>query len=130
MEFDIRQETLGVLGVIGEDARAEFDLSARLVDALAHLERHDVRQFANLRVHEGGGFGDNFGPLSICLVAPGFEAGRGGRKSALEFLVSEFLERLQHFAVGGVDALVTHGLFLFSFIAREPRGVRDVVRLR
>ena len=130
MELHRRQEALGVLGVIGEDARAELDLAARFVDALAHLQRHGVRQLVDLRMHQGGGFGDDVAPLGVCLVPPGLEAGRGGRDLALELLVGQFLELLQHFAVGGVDALVGHGLFLFSFIAREPRGVRDVVRPR
>ena len=64
-------------------------------------------------------------PLGIRLAPPDLVAGRGGRNLALEFLVGEFLERLQHFAVGGVDALVAHGLVLLGFIAREPRDVRD-----
>ena len=124
VEFDIRQETLGILGVIGEDAGAEFDLSDRFADALAHLERHDVRQFLGLFVHEGRRSRDNFRPFAIRLAPPDLVAGRGGRNLALEFLVGEFLERLQHFAVGGVDALVAHGLVLLGFIARDPRDVR------
>ena len=34
-------------------------------------------------------------PLGIGLVPPGLEASRGGRDLGLEFLVGQFLERLQ-----------------------------------
>ena len=44
MQFFIRKEALGILGVVGEDLGAELHLAARLVDALAHLQRHDVGQ--------------------------------------------------------------------------------------
>ena len=125
MEFDGRQEAFGVLGVIGEDARAELHLAAGLVDALAHLERHDVRQLVDLRMHERGGLGDDFGPLGICLVAQVSKQVAAAASLALKLLVGEFLERLQHFAVGRVDALVGHGLCPFRFHRAGARDVRD-----
>ena len=44
MEVFVGEEMLGILGVVGEDLGAELHLPARLVDALAHLQRHGVRQ--------------------------------------------------------------------------------------
>ena len=54
------------------------DLSDRLADALARLERHDVRQFLGLFVHEGRRSRDNFRPFAIRLAPPDLVAGRGG----------------------------------------------------
>ena len=75
MELHGRQEALGVLGVVGEDLRAELHFAARLADPLAHLQRHGVREFVGLVVHERGGLGDDDRPLGIALVPPGLEAG-------------------------------------------------------
>ena len=70
-------------------SRAELDLAARLADALAHLQRHRVREFVGLCVHERRRLGDDDRPLGIALVPPGLEAGRGGRELGFELLVGQ-----------------------------------------
>ena len=84
MEFLVGQEMLGILGVVGEDLGAELDFSARLVDALAHLQRHGVGQILHPVVHQGGCLGDDDGALGVGLVPPGLETLLGGGDLGLE----------------------------------------------
>ena len=51
MKLYRRQEAFGVFGVIGENIRAELDLSESLADALAHLECHRMRELGGLGMH-------------------------------------------------------------------------------
>ena len=46
------QEGLGMLGVIGQDVAAESDLSARLINALAHLQRRQPGEVVNMGVQQ------------------------------------------------------------------------------
>jgi hypothetical protein len=136
MELHRRQEALGVLGVVGEDVRAELHLAAGLADPLAHFERHRVRELVGLRMHDRRGLGHDDRALGIGLVPPGLEAGRGGARSWSRAPCPSALELLQELAVGGIEALVGHG-FLSSMLSLRmasspwPLGLDDhLERLR
>ena len=102
MQFHRRQEALGILGVIGKDVRAELHLAAGFIDALAHFERHRVRELVGLRMHDRRCLGHDDRALGIGLVPPGLEAGCGGRDLGLELFVSQFIELFQKLSSGGV----------------------------
>ena len=108
MELHWRKKALGILRVVGEDSDAELDLAARLVDSLAHFERHRASKFVGLRMQNLCRLGHDDRALGIGLVPPSLEAGRRGRKLGLELLVGQFIELFQELAVGGIDALVGH----------------------
>jgi len=97
---------LGVPGVVINDVRAERHFATGLGDELAHLERHRAGELVHARAQDGGGFCGYGCTLGERRAPPSLEAGGGGFKRLLKLLVGEFLERLQDFAVIGVDTLV------------------------
>ena len=50
------QKGLGVLGVIGQDVAAELDLTARLMNSLAHLQRFQPGEVVHMGVQQRGRF--------------------------------------------------------------------------
>ena len=117
MQFDVRKEALGILGVVGEDRRTELDFPSRFVNALAHFQRHGMRQFFGPVVHESGSFGDNDRPLGIALALPGLEAFGSGRELLFELLVGELVELLEQRASGGIEALIGHDVVFFPTLS-------------
>lgn len=101
-------EGLGVLGVIGQDVAAELDLTARLVNALAHLQRLQPGEVVDMGMQQRRRFRQDGGTLGVGLVLPGLEPGLCRRQHLVELGVAQVLETLQPLAVVGVDALVGH----------------------
>ncbi len=108
VEFDGRQKTLGVLGIVGENPGAELDFGAGFADTLAHFQGHGVGERVGLFVQQLGGLGDDGAPFGIGLVAPGQKTGLGGGQLGLEFLGGEVFEIPDQFAVKGAEAMVGH----------------------
>jgi hypothetical protein len=108
IELRRRQELLGVLRVVGQDVRAELHFAARLVDALAHLERCQLGEIVDMRAHQRGRLVQDDGPLRIAGVLPGLEAGLGRGEGRLELGAVQMLEALENLAVIGVHTLVGH----------------------
>ena len=129
MQLHRRQEALGVLGVIGEDVRAELHLAAGFADPLAHFERHRVRELVGLRMHDRCSFGDDDRSLGISLLPPSLKASCGGGDLGLELFVRQLIELFQKLSGGGVEALVGHGLFLFQ-CCRAGGGVAVIAKPR
>ena len=106
MKLHRRQEAFGVLGVIGENIRAELDLPESLADALAHLECHRMRELVGLGMQQLRRLGDDDRALGVGLVPPGFETLFRRRDLRLKFLIGQALKLLQNFAGRGIGALV------------------------
>ena len=103
MELHRRQEAFGVLGVVGENLRAELDLAASLVDALAHLERHGVRERVGLScMQQFGRLGHDDRPLGIGLVPPGLEAALRRPRAWSQVPCRSALEPLQSLPSAGL----------------------------
>ena len=110
-----REKALRILGVVIENSDAELNLPARLVDPLAHLQRHRMSEFVGFCVHECRRLGNDDGPFGITLVPPSLVTCDGSRDFGFEFFVGHFFKLLQQFARRGVEALVGHALVLFNF---------------
>jgi hypothetical protein len=127
MQFDIGEETFGVLGVIGENVGAELHFALRLADALPHLQRHGAREFVEPVVHELRRLGDDHGAFGVRLASPGFVTLRGGRDLDLELLVGDLVEALKKVSVEGIHALVRHGFVLFRWCGGDAEILPRVV---
>ena len=123
--FDRRQEPLGVLGVIGEDVRAELDFSARFADALAHFESHDLGEFVGLGMKDFGRLGDDRRAFGKALLFPVLETFRGCCELGLQLCIGQFIEVFHELAGGGIDALVGHVLVLSVRRTETGEGGRD-----
>jgi hypothetical protein len=126
MQFDGCQKFLGVLGVVGKNARREFNLAAGFGDALAHFQRHCMREGLNLRRHQLGRLADDFRTFRIALVTPDVVGALRGRQHRLEVGIRNFVEALQHFAVGGIDCLIAHDVHPRVTSHKWMRPSRDV----
>ena len=102
MQFHRRQEALGIFGVIGKDVRAELNLAAGFIDALAHFKRHRVRELVGLRMHDRRYLGHDDRALGIRFFPPRLKTGCGGRDLGLELFGSQFIELFQKLSSGGV----------------------------
>jgi hypothetical protein len=72
-------------------------------------------------MHDSGSFRNHSSSFSKSLAAPSLEASRGGFNRRFELRVRKFLERLQKFAVIGVNTLVGHGFVLLTISVRRLR---------
>ena len=88
------EETLGVLGVVVDDVRAERHFAAGLFDELAHLERHRASELIHIRAHDCSGFCHHHRAFREGRVPPGLETRRSSLNRRLKLLVGEFFERL------------------------------------
>jgi hypothetical protein len=108
------EEALGVLGVVSDDVRTERHFPLGLFEALAHLVRHRASELVHSRAQNGGGFYGYDRSLRERCMSPAFKASHSGLNRLLKLRVGEFLERLEDFAVVGIDALIGHNCVLFQ----------------
>jgi hypothetical protein len=102
------QKRFGVLGVIAQDVGAEFHLAARLVDALAHLQRFEPGEVIPMGAQQRRCLVDDDRALGVRLVLPGLETSLCCGQRIFELVRAHVLETLDHLAGVGVDALVSH----------------------
>jgi hypothetical protein len=121
MQLDVGKEALGVLGIVREDIRAELHFPLGFPNALAHLQRHGVRELIDPLVHEIGRLCDNDRSFCVGLEFPCLEALLGCRQLLFELLVGQFVEFLEEFAGRGVETLISHCLFLFPLLSWDLR---------
>ena len=126
MQGNRSQEAFGVLGVVGEDRRAESHFSARISNTLAHFLRHRPRQTLLLFQHQSGDFCHDLGPLRIGLVPPRCETRRRSGHFRFKLRIGHLGKGFQQIAGCGVDALIRHDFGLL----RQPRPPEQAVTLR
>jgi hypothetical protein len=102
------QEGLGVLRVIAQDLCAEIDLTARLVNALAHLQSLQLGEVVDMGVQQLCRLCQDGGTLDVGLVLPGLEAAFCRRQRAVELAIAHVWEAFEFLAIIGVDTLVGH----------------------
>src|ERR1019366_3310283 len=98
------EEAFGVLGVVSDDVGTERHFPLGLFEALAHLVRHRASKLVHPRAQNGGGFCCYDRPLRERCMSPAFKASHSGLNRLFKLLIGEFLERLESFAVVGIDA--------------------------
>jgi hypothetical protein len=102
------EETLSVLGVIGQDFRTELHLSACFIDPLAHLESHWSSEVIYVGMQDAGSLCHDSCPLREARVPPFLKTDRSAFKCSCDLFVVNVIERSQKFAIVWVDALITH----------------------
>ena len=104
-----------MLRVIVKDRCAQRHLTHALRQQLAHLQRNQPGKFFGTLAHDGGGPGKHFSALGVGLFDPNVtKAGRCSSQFFFELGGVDFLERLQHFSVEGIDTLISHECSLSS----------------
>src|ERR1700674_261751 len=69
------KETLGVLGIVVDDVRAQSNFAPSLADELAHLERHQPSELVHTCTHNSGGSSNYDRSLGERRAPPCLEAG-------------------------------------------------------
>ena len=106
IQLDRCEKALGVLRVVGQDIGAELDFATRFVDALAHLQRRQLREVVELRVHQLGGFRHDDRPLRVRLMPPRFITALRRRDLLFQLFVGEFNKRFERLPVERIHAFV------------------------
>ena len=98
-----------MFGVIGQYVGAEHHFSARLADALSHLQRCQPREVIHVGAQQRCGLTEHGRTFHKAHVFPALEITLGLGQRQLKLRVCEVFEALQHTAVVRVHALVGHG---------------------